>query len=140
MSFEDLPESWPTIPLTDPDHIANVLDLFVGLEARQTGALVLLICDEERRPLQPIQIDHISPRPPTDALSIYGRIAETIGSRPGLGVLCAMARPRRLRVTADDQAWRRLLDAAFDGHAEVLGFHVVTLSGSIPVPAHRDAA
>lgn len=139
MSFRDLPKHWPTIPLTDPDHIANVLDLFVSCEARQVGALVILICDEERRPLQPIQIDDIPPRPPADAPPVYGRIAATIGERPGLAVLCALARPR-LRVTADDVAWRRILDEAFEGQAEVLGFHVVTPDGSIPVPAIGEAA
>lgn len=28
MSFKDLPPDWPDIPLTDPTHIANVLDIF----------------------------------------------------------------------------------------------------------------
>ncbi len=80
--FRDPPEHWPTIPLTDPDHLANVLDLFVTLEARSIGALIILICDEARRPLQPLQIDEIPRRPPADTLPIYGRTAATSGGHP----------------------------------------------------------
>lgn len=53
----------------------------MSLEA-QTGELVIPICDEERRPLQPIQIDEISQHPPTEALSFYGRIAATQALNP----------------------------------------------------------
>ena len=59
MSFEDLAQEWPTMSLTDPDHICDVLDVFVDLRARNAGSLLVLICDEERRPVQPLSLIHI---------------------------------------------------------------------------------
>lgn len=140
MSFEDLPEDWPSIPLTDPTHIADVLDIFVSLRARHRGALVVIICDEERRPVQPIEIDGVPTSPPAEATRFLGHLASTIGDRPGWGALFAIARHRALQVTANDQAWRQAIETAFGGHAEVLGVHVVTRDGSLPVLAPREAA
>jgi hypothetical protein len=54
MSFEDLPSDWPDIPLAAPTHIADVLDLFVSMQTRLDGALLVLVCDSLRRPVQPI--------------------------------------------------------------------------------------
>ena len=133
MNFDDLPEEWDSIPLTDPDHIANVLDLFVSLEARRNGCLLMLICDEERLPVQPVLIDHMPACPPADALPFLAQLGATIGERPGAGVLVAIGRQRKLRVTANDLAWRATIERAFSGHVEVLGVHVITYDGTLPV-------
>lgn len=140
MSFEDLPEDWPSIPLTDPTHIADVLDIYVSLRARQQGALVVVICDEQRRPVQPIEIDGVPACPPADATRFLHHLAITIGDRPGCGALFAIARHRTLQATANDQAWRHAIETAFAGHAEVLGVHVVTRDGSLPVRSPGAAA
>lgn len=140
MTLHDLPEDWPSIPLTDPDHIADVLDIFVSLEARHCGALVVIICDEQRRPLQPVQIDDMPACPAADALTLLTHLARVVGEVPGGSALFGIARLRKHRVTANDQAWRHAIETAFDGHAAVLGVHVVTASGSLPVRSPGEAA
>ena len=57
MSFDDLPDNWPELPLTDQRLLADVLDLVVSEQSRRDGALYVLLCDENARLLQPIAID-----------------------------------------------------------------------------------
>lgn len=140
MNFEELPEGWMDLPLTDPNHIANVLDLFVSLESRRNGCLLILICDEEHRPVQPIVIDRIPACPPADAIPFLAQVGATIGERPGAGVLVALGRHRKLRVTANDLAWRATIERALSRYVAVLGVHVITVDGTLPVLAADAAA
>ena len=141
MNFENQPENWTSIPLSDPDHIADVLDLFVGLSDRHAGSLVVIICDAQRRPIQPVAVNGISAMPPAEGVEFLERLARTVAECvPGGSVLCALARRRQLRVTMKDQAWRRCIEAAFAGHTELIGVHLVTCDGCIPIPALGAAA
>ncbi len=141
MSFSDLPPEWPTLPLHDPKHIADVLDLFVEHRARLAGSLVILVCDELRRPLQPVVIEGTDPHPPSNARRVFAPIAANIAaSAPGAGVLCAIARRAPLRVSAGDRAWQRCIHEAFGEHVDVLGVHLVTLDGSRPITGLGSAA
>ncbi len=134
MSFDDLPENWPTLPLTDADHIANVLDLFVDARARHAGALLILICDDKRRPVQPVVIDDVDASALSESLQPLRHLASSIAhAASGACVMCAVARPGSLRVSANDQRWRRRLEEAFAGSVEVLGVHLVTTEGSRPI-------
>ena len=141
MNFQDLPPQWPTIPLTDNDHIANVLDIFVDLRARLGGCLLILICDEQHRPSQPLLIDEVDEMPAADYGDVLRPIAATISAaNPRASVLCALGRRDRLHVTRHDQAWRRILEETFAGHAQFLGMHLITVSGVIPIERFDAAA
>lgn len=142
MNFENLPADWPTIPLTDPDHIADVLDLFVSRRDRMGGALLILICDAERRPVQPVVINDIDAGPPGGAHLPLEAIAQQMAAlEPDATVLCAIARTGRARVTKSDRRWAQTLEAAFAGHLQLLGVHVITLDGATPVTVEvEDAA
>jgi len=130
MSFEDLSPDWPGIPLSDPTHIADVLDLFVGMQARMDGALLILVCDPLRRPVQPIMIDEIQRMPMADAYRHLPRWSDAIAtSAPGCHLLFALARRGGLSITTTDRRWRRCVEETFSA-IPCLGFHVVTPDGS----------
>ena len=141
MNFENLPADWPTIPLTDPGHIADVLDIFVGVRDRMARSLLILICDEQRRPLQPVILNDIDAKgPPSDHHSLSAIADHVAAVRPDATVLCAIARRGRTRVTESDQRWALALERAFAGRLELLGVHVITLDGTVPIAAKEDAA
>lgn len=130
MSFEDLPSDWPDIPLADPTHIADVLDLFVSMQSRMDGVLLVLVCDSLHRPVQPILLHGIHSMPFADAYRLLPRWAEAIaGTAPGCPLLFALARRGGLSVTPDDRRWRRCIEETFRP-IPCLGFHVVTPDGS----------
>lgn len=141
MNFENLPADWPTIPLTDPDHIADVLDIFVGVRDRTVGSLLILICDDQRRPVQPMILNDIGAGSPRDAHVPLARIADGIAElKPDATVLCAVARPGRTRVTKTDRQWAQCVDRALSGRLPVISVHLVTLDGTIPIPTTGHAA
>lgn len=141
MNFENLPAEWPTIPLTDPHHIADVLDIYVGVRDRMAGSLLILICDEQRRPVQPVIINDIDADVPGGEHLPLVHIAEHVADlRPEATVLCAIARPGRTRVTKTDRRWAQALERVFAGRLELLGVHLITLDGSIPIAANVDEA
>lgn len=134
MIFQDLPADWPTIPLTDPDHIADVLDIVVPIRDRMVGSLVMLFCDERRRPVQPVIINDVGAATPGDEhLPLQQIAAHFRGALPELTVLCAIARPGRCDVTGEDRRWARVLERAFAGNLELLGIHVITPEGTGPI-------
>lgn len=142
MNFQNLPDNWPTIPLTNPDHIADVLDMFVGRRDRMVGSLLILICDEERRPMQPVMINDIDAGWPDDDHVPLSRIAQQVADlRPEATVLCAIARQGRTRASRTDQRWAQSLEKAFSGRVELIGVHLVTPDGTVPIRADvEDAA
>lgn len=141
MTCEDLPEDWPTTPLTEPNHLADVLDLFVDRRARLAGSLLILVCDDEHRPVQPLVIEGIDEVPPADSCQLLEPMAVAIGQAlPEASVVCAIARRKGSRVTAGDRGWRRCIEDAFAGRTEVLGVHLVTDDGSMPIPPLDPAA
>jgi hypothetical protein len=134
MNFENLPADWPTIPLTDPDHIADVLDIFIGKRDRMLGSLLILICDAQRRPDQPLIINDIDAGIPRGGHLPLGGIAQQVAElRPDATIMCAIARRGRTQATRTDLRWVRALEEAFAGHLELLGVHLVTLDGTIPI-------
>lgn len=141
MSFEDLPHDWQHLPLTDPDHITDVLDLFVSMEARFDGAILLLVCDEDRRPIQPIQIDDVNSVEPEQMRELLPGLAATIAdANPAATVLIAIARDGSLSIRRSDQLWSECLHDAFSGQLPVIGIHLVTPDGSRPLPRSEQAA
>lgn len=141
MNFENLPADWPTIPLTDPDHIADVLDIFVSPSDRRAGSLLILICDEERRPVQPVVINDIDAGRPWGDHVPLERIARQVADlKPDATVLCAVARTGHTRVTKTDRRWAQTLERAFAGHLELLGIHLITLDGTQRITTESNEA
>ena len=141
MNFENLPAGWPTIPLTDPDHIADVLDIFVSPSDRRAGSLLILICDEQRRPVQPVVINDIDAGHHWDDHVPLERIARQVAElKPDATVLCAVARTGHTRVTTTDRRWAHTLERAFAGHLELLGIHLITLDGTQPITTESNEA
>jgi hypothetical protein len=140
MSFEDLPTNWPTIPLTEPAHVADVLDIFVSMRDRAIGSLLVLICDEERRPGQPVVITEIRAGDACTYMPVLRQLVDTVAdANPRASLLFAIARRDGLRVTSSDLRWQRSIEQACGGRLELLGVHVITFDGSIPIPAAQAA-
>ena len=141
MTFNDLPENWPTLPLTDPAHVADVLDVFVDLQARASGSLLLLLCDDLRRPIQPILIDSIDERRPHRAGGSSpawptrwqaARRSPRFCARSPVAMVC---RPRSTTDAGDESSRKHSR-----GRVELLGVHLVTFDGSVPIGAVDEAA
>lgn len=139
MGFENLPENWTEIPLTEPAFVADVLDMCVFQRDRHRGALVLLICDEDARLVQPFVVED----PPAGLDDVDRRrpfevAAEAMG---GVGsLLVAIARNDGLSVTDDDRAWAAAAARVCSGGVRLLGVHIVTTYGSRVVHASGEAA
>jgi hypothetical protein len=135
MGFQDLPEDWPTRPLTDRALVPDVLDLVVMMRDRYAGSLCLLLCDEDDRLVQPVAISDIDDCP-TDDEMVDGIAAVVAVPGPGSSVLAALARRDGLSITAGDRAWLRVVVRACEtAQVRLLGMHVVTCEGSREMPA-----
>ena len=102
MSFRDLPEDWPSRPLTDPTLVDDVLDLLVSERDRQDGALFILLCDSQDHLALPTACDD----PPALA-SAVDRAVELRKQLPTAGIasiVIAGDRPRVVLTASDDSA------------------------------------
>lgn len=137
MSFDDLPENWPTLSLTEPQLLADVLDLVVGYHDRVDESFVVLVCDSDVRLLQPCVIGpDPGPCDPGVVRRFFDAMREGLGDVGGGTVIVATARARGLSATPDDHAWVAATRAALDGTGwTVSSAHVVTLDGSRPIAA-----
>ncbi|MEI2620238.1 MAG: hypothetical protein V9G09_05815 [Candidatus Nanopelagicales bacterium] len=138
MSFKDLPPDWPDIPLTDPTHIADVLDIFVSMKTRMNGGLLVLLCDPLRRPMQPILVEDFGRRPPEDGDQALKNMATSIAEvRPrGHGSVCDRA-PWRAEHHRRRPGVAHRHHAGVRGHVPLIGVHVVTPDGSRLVHPHE---
>ncbi len=145
MTFHDLPPDWRTIPLTerrgDAVYIADLLDLIVDMQARLARSLMILVCDGDGLPFQPIAIEEITNLPDLKAQTMIDRVVQTIVSgSPGASALCAVARPGTLRLRAGDRAWSACLNESMRTRMPILGTHLVTPVGSRPICSKAQAA
>ena len=140
MSYKDLPKGWPDQPVTE--HIEDVLDLFVDMQARVRGALMILVCDERHHAVQPIMLEDMPKDIVTDDLEgPLERLAHTIADGfPGATALVALARTGPSRVTMRDRAWAAAISRAFSGQVELIGVHSITPRGSLRIEPEAQAA
>jgi hypothetical protein len=140
MSFQDLPDDWIQRPLTDPRHVADVLDLIVSDADRRAGGLAMLLCDDQGRLQQPVfisDVDHDSSE--AERCLMFSRFVGHLASQVD-SILFALARADGLSITADDESWARAIQYACSGEVRLLGFHLVTRDGSRLVPGTVAAA
>jgi hypothetical protein len=139
MGFENLPENWTEIPLTEPAFVADVLDMCVFQRDRHRGALVLLLCDDEARLVQPFVIeDPPSGLDDAERARPFEVAAEAMGGCGSL--LVAIARRDGLSVTAEDREWAAAAAQVCGRGIRLLGVHIVTTFGSREVQATGEAA
>jgi hypothetical protein len=138
MSFEDLPDDWPSRPVDDPALVDDVLDLAVSIADRERGGLAALLCDDEHRLVQPVFITDAAREVPADervrTVSVF---VEAMGHG---SLLLAVARRDGLSITDDDRGWASAARRACGDEVRFLGLHVVTTGGSRPVPLGEAAA
>ncbi|MGD9957711.1 MAG: hypothetical protein AB7O74_15820 [Candidatus Nanopelagicales bacterium] len=138
MTFEDLPDNWPTLSLTEPRLLADVLDLVVGYRERVDESFVVLVCDDDVRLVQPCVIGpDPGPCDPAIVRTFFDAMREGMAEVCSGGtVIVASARARGLSPTPDDEAWVAATRAALAGTGwSVSSAHVVTLDGSRPMAA-----
>ncbi|MGH3716305.1 MAG: hypothetical protein ACRDT4_23020 [Micromonosporaceae bacterium] len=143
MSFEDLADDWPQTPLTEPTHVADVLDLLVTDASRALGAIYVVLCDSQDRMLQPCAVDGPPAACDNDTREqMFRPFVEALATHePNGAVLVALARPDGLEVTAEDRAWQQAaMRVCARAGIRLLGLHVVTRHGSREVPPGNRAA
>ncbi len=135
MSLRDLPENWQDMPLDDEQRMVDVLDLFVSNRARYDGSLFFLVCDEGSRVRAPIQIDEVTRSPLPDSDEMLENLVMAI-TNVGLELraLVAIARPGPLRVRPSDESWAQLIRRACGDRVPLMGIHLLTPQGSLPIP------
>jgi hypothetical protein len=141
MTFQELPDEWRDLPLTDPQLVADVLDLVVSDADRLAGCLAAVLCDEQAR-LCAVSIMTEPERLPSDAdkCRAVGVLVEAIATSGGGSILFALARPDGLSITADDESWARAARQECTEDARLLGFHLITRDGSRQIPGTMNAA
>ncbi len=108
MAFTDLPPQWADRPIHHPALVADVLDLLVPLSDRRAGALLLALCDEQGRLLQPCLVE--GDPGCAEARRAPGFFAEVLaGLRPGGSMLVGIARSTGLLGAAHRPGVRRRL-------------------------------
>lgn len=136
MSLDDLPDDWPSRPLTASALVADVLDLLVSPVARRRAALYLLLCDDTDRLLVPIAIDELeSEQTPRQRADLVATVIDLSARTAPVGaLLAAVVRPGGLSSSDDDQSWAEAVATAAGGRTRLLGVHLVTPDGSRPLP------
>lgn len=134
MAFTDLPDDWLDRPLTEPQLVADVLDLVVSNRDRLAGALAVLLCDEGDCLVVPVVVSDLEPMATEDdrceAISV---ITGVMGGRGSM--LVAVARRDGLSIGEDDRVWARAARRAAADGLRLLGVHLVTMTGSRVVPS-----
>jgi hypothetical protein len=135
MSFHDLPPDIRDRSLADPRLAADVIDLIIGDEARASGCVGLMLCDEGDRGLQPVVLTDVPENASSDGLRqlldlLLPVVAEDRGS-----VLVGRGRRRGIAPNDLDREWHQLaIDACAAAGVRLLGFHLATRDGVFALP------
>lgn len=117
MSFEDLPQHWPSLSLRDPDLAADVVDLLVSHRDRLSNSLSLLLCDDLGRLVQPVTINGVAwGCPDAGRHRPFDMLSELLAAdqfASVAGVLVAFGH-RRPRIRANDLDWARTARSRLD--------------------------
>lgn len=110
MSFQDLPQHWPSLSLRNPHVAADVVDLIVSDRDRSRNSLSLLLCDDLGRLVQPITLNDVTwgcPEPKRHRP--FDMLGELLAADPFIavaGVVLAIGH-RQPRIRTSDREWAR---------------------------------
>jgi hypothetical protein len=107
MSFEDLPATWPDLPLTDRLLAADVVDLFVSQADRVEGCAAFLLLDDGLRLGQPCLMGEIPDG--ADPWDLRDHLVAVFGDLHVGGVVFARGRDGSVLLTDADRRWRDVL-------------------------------
>ncbi|KGN33413.1 hypothetical protein N802_15265 [Knoellia sinensis KCTC 19936] len=135
MTFENLPNNWPDLPLDDPDLRADVVDLVVSYRDRLAGCLALLALDEVHLIMgEPIVIAEMGERGPADVHEVLTALFEH-GRPPGL--VAALGRPGPPRFTdGDRELHQALVEVCRAQEVELIATYVASESAVRELPDH----
>ena len=135
MSFDNLPETWSTLPLDDPHLLADVVDLVVGEADRAGGCVGLLLLDDALRLSQPCVVGDV----PVDAdpglfLPFLDQVAAMVADAGG-AVVFVRGRDGSRLLTDADRAWHEAVVAGCrTAGVRLLGAYVAAPGGVRPYP------
>lgn len=134
MSFQDLPKNFRELPLTDPVLAADVVDLVCSEYNRAQGCLMVLICDADQRPIQPIMLEG---RPDLDGEPISSaglRNLATAVDECGASALIAVGKPAGPVDDRDRRLHQRLLDAFAERGVPIIATYLATCERIVRMP------
>ena len=137
MNFENLPKNWDEAPVDRPDRIADLLDLFVTDRARDSGALLILICDARGYLLAPCIVEAVPGELTEEECrhALSGFIQAVRDDHVAGAVLIAVGRADGLSLTDTDRRWRSAAEELCGDDIRVLGVHLITRHGTRPIAA-----
>lgn len=125
MSFEDLPQPWDHLPLTDPLLAADVVDLFVSHADRVAGCAAFLFLDDDMRMAQPCILGELPPD--GDPWEIRDDLLRAVRQLPFAGMVFACGRDGSVLVTDADRRWHEMvLDVCRRADLRLVGAFVAT--------------
>lgn len=137
MNYQNLPKNWDEAPVDRPDRIADLLDLLVSERARDSGALLILICDGDGYLLAPCIVEEM-PRELSGAecrQALSGFIQAIRANDAARSVLLAVGRSDGLSLTEADRRWRVAAEELCGDDIRLLGVHLITHHGTRPIAA-----
>ncbi len=135
MSYHDLPHDIRTRPLGDPTLQGDVVDLVLGIEERRSGAVALMLCDEDDRGVQPVVLTDLpEDASVTDLRRLLDLLLPVVGEQRG-AILVGRGRRRGLLPSDLDRQWHQATIEACDRYGvRLLGFHLASPDGVAALP------
>lgn len=120
MSFQDLPNGWQSMSLSDPALAVDVVDLFLGYFDRQQHSALLILCDESGCAEQPVVVNGIDWHMPAAERPKLFRFLEGMDVPK---VVVAVSAPTPIP-SPTTQRWRRTAETVLAEVAvELMGFY-----------------
>ncbi|KQU70448.1 hypothetical protein ASC58_01090 [Phycicoccus sp. Root101] len=135
MSYHDLPDDIRTRPLHEAGLQGDVIDLVLGIEERRSGAVALMVCDEDDRGLQPLVLSDLpEDASVADLVRLLDLLLPMVGEAGG-AILVGRGRRRGLLPSDLDRAWHQAtIDACARYGVRLLGFHLASPYGVAALP------
>jgi hypothetical protein len=105
MSFDDLPENWPELPLDTSGLAADVADLVVSARERDAGCLALLLTHADLTMAQPCVVSDLPADAEPDELAPFlAQLASMLASTGG-ALVFVRGRSGSVLLTDVDRRW-----------------------------------
>ena len=130
MSYADLPDDLRSRSLEATSLQADVVDLMLGVEDRRSGALALLLCNDQGQGVQPLVLTDLSEASPVEDLRRLLDLLLPVAGETGGGLLVGRGRRRGLLPTELDRSWHRATVERCTRHrVRLLGFYLAAPEG-----------